>query len=92
MIEIYDNTFQEGGSEIYVKSAALYFKDLPVKAKFSDLMSIANKREEICIGVRFNHLSKNPDRNFGVELNLPKNKVIEITEKDYLVVLSEDDL
>ena len=89
---LYDDIFSEDGSEIYVKPADLYFTEFPQKASFADLMGMANQREEICLGIRKGHLSKDSGANFGVRLNLAKDEVVTITEKDFLVVLSEDEL
>ncbi len=90
--KLYDDIFQEDGSEIYVKPATLYFTEFPVKQDFATIMNQARKRDEICLGVRYNHLSKNVESNFGVSLNLPKDEVIEISKDDFLVVLAEDEL
>jgi hypothetical protein len=89
---LYDDLFSEDGSEIYVKPANLYFTSFPQKVRFADLIGIAGKREEVCLGIRKGDLSKDPDSNFGVKLNLPKTAEVEINEGDYLVVLSEDEL
>ncbi len=55
-------------------------------------MEIANKRDEICLGIRKGDLSKDVGSNFGVKLNLEKDEEIELHENDFLVVLSEDEL
>lgn len=89
---LYDDLFSEDGSEIYVKPSDLYFSSFPQKVKFADLIALASKREEICLGIRKGHLSKDSSQNFGVRLNLPKDEFVEITENDFLVVLSEDEL
>ena len=89
---LYDDLFSEDGSEIYVKPADLYFSSFPQKVAFADLIGLAAKREEVCLGIRKGDKSKDADSNFGVRLNLPKNEVIEIQEGDFLVVLSEDEL
>ena len=89
---LYDDLFSEDGSEIYVKPAELYFTSFPQRISFADIMKLANKRKEICLGIRKGNLSKSPEVNFGVELNLSKTKILEINENDYLVVLSEDEL
>lgn len=89
---LYDDLFSEDGSEIYVKPANLYFKSFPQKVSFADLIGIAGKREEVCLGIRKGDLRKDADSNFGVKLNLPKTDLVEIHENDYLVVLSEDEL
>lgn len=90
--KLYDDIFQEDGSEIYVKPANLYFDKLPVTLNFATILGQARKRDEICLGVRFGDLSKDADQNFGVRLNPPKDKDIQLTENDFLVVLAEDEL
>ena len=87
----YDDIFEEEGSEIYVKPASLYFRELPVRARFIDVIAQAMKRDEVCLGVRRGRLSKDATRNFGVELNLAKDAPLELTADDYLVVLAEDE-
>jgi hypothetical protein len=88
----YDDIFSEDGSEIYVKPTTLYFEEFPQKITFAEAMEIANKRDEICLGIRKGDLSKDVDSNFGVTLNLEKDAAITLTEHDFLVVLSEDEL
>ena len=88
----YDDIFSEDGSEIYVKPANLYFKEFPQTINFADIMGIANKRDEICLGIRKGNLSKKAESNFGIFLNMDKEEMIEINEGDFLVVLSEDEL
>lgn len=89
---LYDDIFSEDGSEIYVKPTSLYFENFPQKVRFGDLIHLAGKREEICLGIRKGSLSKDAENNFGVRLNLAKDEAITLTEEDYLVVLSEDEL
>ncbi|MEO9533304.1 MAG: hypothetical protein ABJG68_10225 [Crocinitomicaceae bacterium] len=89
---LYDDLFSEDGSEIYVKQADLYFTEFPQKVRFGDLIGLAAKREEVCLGIRKGDLSKDSASNFGVRLNLPKDEFVTITEEDFLVVLSEDEL
>jgi len=55
-------------------------------------LSLAYATLEICLGIRKNDKMKNPNSNFGVRLNLPKDESIVLTKDDYLVVLSEDEL
>lgn len=90
--KFYDNIFQADGSEIYVKPATLYFKEFPIQKTFATVMSQAAKRNEICLGVRFGSQCKDSQNNFGVALNLAKDKKFELTDSDFLVVLSEDEL
>lgn len=89
---VYDDLFQEEGSEIYVKPVELYFESLPVKATFADLMKLAQKRdEEACIGVKFGAKAGSVDENYGVNLIPPKDEVIELCKGDALVVVAEDE-
>jgi ion channel POLLUX/CASTOR len=90
--KFYDDIFSEDGSEIYIKPVTLYFKTFPVKLTFMDIIQAGYNRYEICIGIQNSKNRKDINLNFGVELNLPKDKVIELTENDYLITLSEDEL
>ncbi len=94
MRKFYDDIFQEDGSEIYIKPAWLYFdKDtFPVERTFADIIKVAQLREEICLGIRYAKDAQNPEANFGVKLNLPKDKKVTLTKADFLIVLSEDEL
>jgi hypothetical protein len=88
---VYDDIFQEEGSEIYLKPASLYFTSFPQEVTFADLMRIAQKREEVCLGVKIKAEEKDIDANFGVELIPEKTKQFTIQPDDALVVLSEDE-
>ncbi|MFV0484158.1 MAG: CASTOR/POLLUX-related putative ion channel [Bacteroidales bacterium] len=90
----YDDILQEDGSEIYIKRANLYFdeSELPAKMKFIDVLRQANKRDEICLGVRFFDKMRDENENFGITLNMAKDAELELCKDDFLVVLAEDDL
>jgi len=90
--KLYDDLFQEDGSEIYVKPAHLYFDNFPVTEDFATILGQARKRDEICLGLRYGALSQVSKQNFGVVLNSPKDDIITLTENDFLVVLAEDEL
>jgi len=92
MKTFYDDIFSEDGSEIYVKPTTLYFDEFPQKISFADAIFCAQQRDEICLGIRKGNLSKSLDDNFGIKLNPDKNMEIELTENDFLIVLSEDEL
>ena len=89
---LYDDLFSEDGSEIYVKPADLYLSEFPAKLRFGDLIGLALKRDEVCLGIRNGDKSKDAGSNFGVRLNLPKDEEVIINKNDFLVVLSEDEL
>ena len=89
---VYDDLFEEDGSEIYVKPIELYFDTLPVQATFADLMLLAQKRdEEACIGIKIGSLSGDEKQNFGVNLIPPKTDSFQLQAGDALVVVAEDE-
>jgi len=90
---VYDDLFQEDGSEIYVKPAWLYFEQLPVTCTFGDLMKLVQKRdEEICIGYKLKELETDGDENYGVKLIPFKDTEVTLGAEDGLVVVAEDDM
>lgn len=89
--EVYDSLFSEDGSEIYLKPASTYFDELPVEVSFADCMGIAQKREEVCIGLKIKALEDDSKRNFGVDLIPEKNTRFTLSAEDCLVVVSEDE-
>lgn len=89
---VYDDIFQEDGSEIYLKPAKLYFEEFPVKVSFADVMLIAQKRSEIALGVKFKAQEMDNEANNGVKLIPFKDEFFTLEENDSIVVLSEDEL
>ncbi len=90
---VYDDLFEEDGSEIYLKPLSLYLETMPEKAvKFSDLMNLAGKRNEICIGFRSHTDVEDINKNFGVKMIPDKNKTYLLHPDDNLVVVAEDEL
>jgi hypothetical protein len=89
---VYDDLFQEEGSEIYVKPVELYFDELPVTHRFGDLMALTQKRDaEICLGYKIEALRNDDEENFGVSLVPPKDVEVTLAPGDCLVVVAEDD-
>ena len=91
VLRVYDQIFDEDGSEIYLKSLKLYFNEFPVQATFADLMAVAQNREEICLGIKRASDENDPEKNYGVTLIPEKNTKCELTAEDHLVVLAEDE-
>jgi len=90
--KVYDDIFQEDGSEIYLKPANLFFDTLPKEVTFADMMAIAQKRDEVCIGVKIKALENDKESNNGITLIPEKNTSYTIKADDSLVVLAEDEL
>jgi len=89
---VYDDIFEEDGSEIYLKPVSLYTDQFPLTATFADFIKLAQMRDEICIGIKLKAGEDQTDANNGIELIPDKNKVFTLTEADSLVVLAEDEL
>jgi hypothetical protein len=89
---VYDDIFQEDGSEVYLKPASLYFDQFPIEVSFADLISIAQARSEVCIGLKIKDDEANPEMNNGVKLIPEKNNYFTLKPEDSLVVLAEDEL
>ena len=89
--DVYDILFKEDGSEIYLKPLSLYFENIPESMSFADCMAIAQKREEVCLGVKIKADEMDTDKNNGVKLIPEKNTKYSFTAEDCLVVLSEDE-
>jgi hypothetical protein len=87
---VYDDLFSEEGSEIYLKPAWLYLERFPIDITFGELMYAAQKRKEVCFGVKLKSEEYPPD--FGVYLIPDRNKQFTIQEDDLLITLAEDEL
>jgi len=90
--KVYDDIFEEDGSEIYLKPAHLYFESLPVELSFADMMGLAQKRNEVCMGVKIKALENKREENNGITLIPEKNTTFTLKAEDSLVVLAEDEL
>lgn len=89
--KVYDSLFSEDGSEIYLKPASTYFLETPIEVTFADCMRIAQKRGEVCIGLKIKDLESKSKQNFGVKLIPDKNKKFTLEAEDCLVVVAEDE-
>jgi len=88
---VYDNLFDEAGSEVYVKALDLYVDGGAGRISFGDLMEAAQARNEIAIGVKLGRYEANAEANFGVQLIPAKDHVFDLEAGDCLVVVSEDE-
>ena len=88
---VYDDLFEEDGSEIYLKPMSHYQANLPQELSFADCMGLAQKRGEVCIGVKENKLESDAEQNSGVTLIPVKSERFTLGAEDCLVVLAEDE-
>ena len=91
ILRVYDQIFDDDGSEIYLKPLTLYFDQFPIQVSFADLMAIVQNRGATCLGIKRASYENNPDKNYGVTLIPEKNTKYELTAEDHLVVLAEDE-
>jgi Trk K+ transport system NAD-binding subunit len=86
---VFDNLFQSDGSEIYLKPIEDYIKT-GEKMNFYTLLEVAAQRNETAIGYRKIEFKESSADNFGIVINPKKSEEVLFTDKDYLIVLSEN--
>ncbi len=91
ILEIYDDLFSEEGSEVYLKPVSMYLTNIPESITFGELCAAALKRNESCFGVRLLSEETNMEKNFGIYVNPPKDKVFMLSGSDWLITLAEDE-
>ena len=72
---------------LYFPLDTLIFQDLT----FADCVLAAGKRDEICIGVRIDALSKEQEEGFGIQLIPRLDSNFNLTKNDALIVIAEDE-
>lgn len=88
---VFAELFAREGSELYLKPASLYFDELPVSRPFAELMARAQASGEVCLGVKLSGDEMDAARRYGVRLAPPKSATLDLTERDHLVILAEDE-
>ncbi len=92
VISIYRDLFSAEGSELYIKPISLYFPAEQIgKLTFADCVLAAQKRNELCIGVKISAYAKNKDKNFGIDLVPSLDKQLNLHINDALITLAEDE-
>ncbi|THF67611.1 potassium transporter TrkA [Deinococcus sp. Arct2-2] len=85
---VFDDLFRADGSEIYLKPAGDYVAlDQPLN--FYTVLEAARRRNEVAIGYRLKSEAEHPKLSYGVHLNPPKPGLIQFSEHDRIIVLSE---
>ncbi len=89
LMKVFDSLFEAEGSEIYLKSVTEYVScDTPVN--FYTILESARRKGETAIGYRLEHLADDSTAAFGVQVNPSKNKEIQFTANDKIIVLAEN--
>jgi K+/H+ antiporter YhaU regulatory subunit KhtT len=91
VLEIYDDLFSEEGSEVYLKPVSMFLTNVPESITFGELCAAAVKRKESCFGVRLLSEETDINKNFGIYVNPPKDKVFKLSGSDWLITLAENE-
>jgi Trk K+ transport system NAD-binding subunit len=86
---VFDNLFKSDGSEIHLKPIEDYIKT-GEKMNFYTLLEVAAQRNETAIGYRKIEFKESSSENFGIVINPKKSEEVLFTDKDYLIVFSEN--
>ncbi|MFB9991296.1 potassium transporter TrkA [Deinococcus oregonensis] len=85
---VFDDLFRSEGSEIYLKPAGDYVA-LGQPLTFYTVLEAARRRNEVAIGYRLKSEADSPKLSYGVHLNPHKPGLIQFSELDRIIVLSE---
>ena len=86
---VFDDLFDEAGSEIYLKPAA-DFVVLGQPVNFYTVVESARRRGQVALGYRLLSLADNAAKNYGVAMNPDKSATVTFGETDKVIVLAED--
>ncbi|MEQ6118218.1 hypothetical protein [Reichenbachiella sp. MALMAid0571] len=89
LMRVFEDLFDADGSEIYIKPATEYVT-VGEKINFYTILESAARKNEVAIGYRIAAKSKDVNHDYGVVVNPIKSEYFELTEKDEIIVLSED--
>jgi hypothetical protein len=91
LIEVYDRLLSKDGAEIYIKPLLNYLENPNSEYTFADLLLLGQQSNEVVIGYKqiLPEVKEN-GRNYEIILNPPKDQKFKLTDKDYLVVLSDE--
>ncbi len=86
---VFEDLFDADGSELYIKKASSYIKP-DTAVNFYTLVEAAKQKNEIVIGYVLGAEQKDAQKNYGIYINPDKSMLIHLSEKDGLIVISED--
>lgn len=89
LMRVFDDLFDADGSEIYIKPAREYVK-VGEPMNFYTILESAARKNEVAIGYRIIKEAKEANKGYGVYVNPPKSAQFTLSEKDMVIVLSED--
>ncbi|HOY32399.1 MAG TPA: NAD-binding protein [Bacteroidales bacterium] len=89
LMKVYNDLFQEEGSEIYLKPASNYI-ETGVPVNFYTVAASAARKNESAFGYRLIADEFNPAKNYGVKINPHKSDLVTFTEGDSIIVMAEN--
>jgi voltage-gated potassium channel Kch len=85
---VFDDLFDEAGSEVYLKPAGSYVK-LGEPVDFYTVLESARRRGEVAFGYRLIASAEDSDKAYGVVINPDKAHELTFTAEDKVIVLAE---
>jgi ion channel POLLUX/CASTOR len=89
LMKVFDSLFSADGSEIYLKPAKNYIKT-GIATNFYAVIEGAKLKKETPIGYRIMAQATNASKTFGICLNPTKSQNVTFSDKDYVIVLAEE--
>ena len=86
---VFDDIFDEHGSEIYLKPAGDYVKTGEA-VDFYTVVESGRRRGEVCFGYRLVSQAEDVSRNYGVVMNPDKSVEVAFEETDRIIVLARE--
>ena len=89
LMRVFEDLFDADGSKIYIKPAKEYVK-VGEPMNFYTILESAARKNEVAIGYRVIKEAKEANKGYGVYVNPRKSDMFTLTDKDMVIVLSED--
>jgi len=89
LMRVYNDLFQEEGSEIYLKPASNYV-EIGVPVNFYTVAESAARKNESAFGYRIIADAFNPANTYGVKINPNKSEMITFADGDCIIVMAEN--
>ncbi|HNW89459.1 MAG TPA: NAD-binding protein [Bacteroidales bacterium] len=89
MMRVYNDLFQEEGSEIYLKPASNYV-EVGVAVNYHTVAESAALKNESAFGYRIMADAFNPANTYGVKINPDKSEMITFADGDRIIVMAEN--
>ncbi len=89
LMQVYNDLFQEEGSEIYLKPVSNYV-ETGVPVNFYTVVESAARKNECAFGYRIIADAFNPANTYGVKINPDKSKPIIFANGDCIIVMAEN--